>query len=96
VCLRCDGESIDDGPVGIGVEGVGGNGAVDGPQRHSSKGKQVVGGDGAFSGGYWSMGSGSKESRYSGVLSRGGWLWWGELFKRRIDESGGSRPPVYQ
>ncbi len=40
------------------------------------------------------MGSGSKESRYSGTWDIGTWLWQGELFKRRIDESGGSGPSI--
>jgi len=44
--------------------------------------------------GYWSMGSGSKESRQSGVWGKDGWLRRGEVFKRHIDESGGSRSSV--
>jgi len=40
------------------------------------------------------MGSGSKESRYSGMWGKGGWLRRGEVFKRRIDESWGSGSPV--
>jgi len=58
-----------------------------------SKGEEMVGGGGG-SCGYWSMGSGSKESRYSGTWDIGTWLRWGELFKRRIDESWGSGPSV--
>ena len=54
-----------------------------------SKGEEVVGG-GSGSCRYWSMGSGSKESRYSGMWGIGPWLWRGELFNRRIDESWGS------
>jgi len=55
----------------------------------------MVGDNGTCSDGYWSMGSGSNESRYSGVWAKGGWLWRGELFKRHIDESRGSRSPIY-
>ena len=58
-----------------------------------SEGKEMVGGGGG-SCGYWSMGSGSKESRHSGTWDKGTWLRRGELFKRRIDESGGSVPAV--
>ncbi len=58
-----------------------------------SKSKEMVGGSGG-SCGYWSMGSGSKESRYSGMRDKGTWLRRGELFKRCIDESGGSRSSV--
>ncbi len=53
----------------------------------------MVGGSGG-SCGYWSIGSGSNESRYSGVWGSEGWLRRGELFKRRINKSGGSRSPV--
>ncbi len=51
-------------------------------------------GCGGGSCGYWSMGSGSKESRYSRTWDKGTWLRQGELFKRRIDESGGSGSSV--
>ncbi len=44
--------------------------------------------------GYWSMGSGSKESRLSRTRGKGLWLRWGELFKRRINESWGSGSPI--
>ncbi len=53
----------------------------------------MVGGGGG-SCGYWSMGSGSKESRHSGTWDKGTWLRQGELFKRCIDESGGSGSSV--
>ena len=53
----------------------------------------MVGG-GCRSCGYWSMGSGSKESRLSEMWAEGGWLHWGEVFKRRIDESRGSGSPI--
>jgi len=58
-----------------------------------TEGEEVVGG-GCGSCRYWSMGSGSKESRLSGVWAEDGWLRRGELFKRCIDESGGSRSPI--
>ncbi len=45
-------------------------------------------GDGSH--GYWSMGSRSKESRLSGTRGKDPWLRRGELFKRHINESGGS------
>ncbi len=53
----------------------------------------MIGGGGG-SCGYWSMGSGSKESRHSGMWDIGTWLRWGELFKRRINESRGSGSSV--
>ncbi len=53
----------------------------------------MVGG-GCGSCGYWSMGSGSKQSRLSKMWAEGGWLRRGEVFKRRIDKSGGSRSSV--
>ncbi len=53
----------------------------------------MIGGSGG-SCGYWSMGSRSKESRLSGVWGEDGWLQRGELFKRRIDKSGGSGSPI--
>src|SRR6266403_5830848 len=65
-----------------------GDGAADRSGRHLSKGEEMVGGSGG-SCGYWSIGSGSKESRHSGTWDKGTWLRQGELFKRRIDESGG-------
>ena len=58
-----------------------------------SESEEVVGGSGR-SCRYWSIGSRSKESRYSGMWDRGTWLRRGELFKRRINESGGSRSSV--
>src|SRR6266446_9302467 len=66
-----------------------GDGGADRSGGHLSKGEEVVFGSGG-SCGYWSMGSGSKESRYPGTWEEGAWLRRGELFKRRIDESGGS------
>ncbi len=53
----------------------------------------MVGGGGR-SCGYCSSGSGSKESRLSGMRGKDPWLHRGELFKRRIDESGGSGSSV--
>jgi len=58
-----------------------------------SEGEEVVSG-GCGSCGYWSIGSGSKESRLSRVWTEDSWLWWGELFKRCIDESRGSGSPI--
>ena len=47
-------------------------------------------GSGSGSCGYCSNGSGSKESRLSRTCGKHPWLCQGELFKRCIDESGGS------
>jgi len=57
------------------------------------KGEEMVG-DCRGSEGYWSNGSGSKESRVSGMQGKDPWLCQGELFKRCINESGGSRSIV--
>ncbi len=73
---------------------MGGNGAADQSRGHSPKGEEMVGDGGISSDGYWSMGSRSKESRYPRVWAKDGWLRRGELFKRCIDESGGSRPSI--
>jgi len=51
-------------------------------------------GSGGGSCGYWSNGSRSKESRYPGTRGKDPWLCRGELFKRHINESGGSRSPI--
>src|SRR6266436_1204813 len=91
--LGGDDEPVDDRSVGVGGEVMAGDGGVDGSGRHLPKGEEVVLGGGG-SCGYWSMGSGSKESRYSGTQGEGGWLRRGELFKIRIDESGGSGAAV--
>jgi len=90
VCLQGNNKPVDDGPVGVSVEGMSGDGATDQSRGHPPKGEEMVGNSGVSSDGYWSMGSRSKESRYSGVWAKDGWLWWGELFKRHIDESRGS------
>ncbi len=44
--------------------------------------------------GSWSIGSKSKESRVSGTRGKDPWLHWGELFKRCIDKSRGSRSAI--
>jgi len=85
-----DDQSIDDGPVGGGIEGMSGDGAADGLRGESSEGNEVVDGGGVFSSRYWSMGSESKQSRYARSWDKGGWLSRGELLKRHVDESGGS------
>src|SRR6266478_5651726 len=87
--LGGDDEPVDDRSVGVGGEVVAGDGGADRSGGHLSEGEEMVL-SGGGSGGYWSMGSGSKESRYSGTWEEGTWLRRGELFKRRIDESGGS------
>ena len=94
MCLRGNDKPVDDGLVGVSVEGMSGDGATDRLRGHPPKGKEMVGNSGVSSNRYWSMGSRSKESRYSGVWAKDGWLQWGELFKRHIDESRGSRPSI--
>src|SRR6266403_2353720 len=59
-CFGGDDESIDDGPVGGGIKGMGGNGAMDRLGRELSEGEKIVDSCGVFSGGYWSIGSGSE------------------------------------
>jgi len=91
--FQSNNQSIDDGLVGVGWEVVACDGAAHQPRGHLAEGEEMVGGS-CGSCGYWSSGSRSKESRLSGMRGKDPWLCWGELFKRRIDESGGSGSPI--